>query len=111
MLFVAQVGWLDRELRDAIAFLREENRTLKAQLAGRRLHVPSPSRRRSSSSRRGGSSRNQLELGSRITGERQTDLSFDSMLKLAGHVVHDRAQPCVDSDQFGKRRLLSDVKR
>ena len=39
MLFVALLGWLDREQRDAIAFLREENRTLKAQLAGRRLHV------------------------------------------------------------------------
>jgi hypothetical protein len=26
MLFVALLGWLDRE-RDAIAFLREENRT------------------------------------------------------------------------------------
>ena len=39
MLFVALLGWLDREQRDAIAFLREENRTLKAQLARRRLHV------------------------------------------------------------------------
>ena len=39
MLFVALCEWLDREQRDAIAFLREENRTLKAQLAGRRLHV------------------------------------------------------------------------
>ena len=46
MLFAALLGWLDREQRDAIAFLREENRTLKAQLAGRRLRFNDAQRRR-----------------------------------------------------------------
>lgn len=32
MLRAAVLGWLDREHRDVIAFLREENRTLKSQL-------------------------------------------------------------------------------
>jgi hypothetical protein len=36
MLLSALLGWLEREQRDVISFLREENRTLKAQLAGRR---------------------------------------------------------------------------
>ena len=39
MLLAAMLGWLEREQRDVIAFLREENRTLKAQLAGRRLQL------------------------------------------------------------------------
>ena len=46
MLFAALLGWLEREQRDAIAFLREENRTLKAQLDGRRLRFNDAQRRR-----------------------------------------------------------------
>ena len=45
MLLVALVGWLDREQRDVIAFLREEHRVLKAQL-GRRLRLDDDQRRR-----------------------------------------------------------------
>jgi hypothetical protein len=37
MLLVALLGWLEREQHHVIAFLREENRTLKAQLGNRRL--------------------------------------------------------------------------
>jgi hypothetical protein len=37
MLLAALLGWLEREQRDVIAFLREENRALKAQLAIRHL--------------------------------------------------------------------------
>jgi len=39
MVLAAMLGWLEREQGDVIAFLREENRTLKAQLAGRRLRL------------------------------------------------------------------------
>ena len=39
MLLAALFGWVEREQRDVIAFLREENRALKAQLTGRRLGV------------------------------------------------------------------------
>jgi hypothetical protein len=46
MLLAAMLGWLEREQRDVIAFLREENRTLKAQLAGRRLQLNDAQRRR-----------------------------------------------------------------
>ncbi|MET0213764.1 MAG: hypothetical protein ABW292_12210, partial [Vicinamibacterales bacterium] len=38
--------WLEREQRDALAFLREENRALKAQLAGRRRRLNDAQRRR-----------------------------------------------------------------
>jgi hypothetical protein len=33
-------GWLYREQADIIPFLREENRLLKARLAGRRMRAP-----------------------------------------------------------------------
>jgi putative transposase len=46
MLLVALLGWLEREQPDVIAFLREENRALKAQLTGRRLRLNDVQRRR-----------------------------------------------------------------
>ena len=39
-------GWLQCEQENVIAFLREENRVLKAQLAGRRLRLDDSERRR-----------------------------------------------------------------
>src|SRR4030095_2837686 len=39
-------GWLRREQQDAIAFLREENRVLKARLEGKRLRLHDSERRR-----------------------------------------------------------------
>ena len=39
-------GWLQREQEDVIAFLREENRVLKARLAGRRVRLDDCERRR-----------------------------------------------------------------
>lgn len=46
MLLAALLGWLEREQRDVIAFLREENRTLKAQLGSQRLRLNDGQRRR-----------------------------------------------------------------
>ena len=39
-------GWLQREQEDVIAFLREENRVLKARLEGRRLRLDDAERGR-----------------------------------------------------------------
>jgi hypothetical protein len=46
VLIAALGGWLHREQADVIAFLREENRLLKARLAGRRLRFDDGERRR-----------------------------------------------------------------
>jgi putative transposase len=45
LLLATLFGWLDREQRDVIAFLREEN-VLKAQLRGRRVRLTDDERRR-----------------------------------------------------------------
>jgi transposase InsO family protein len=46
LLIAALRGWLQREQADVIAFLREENRILKARLAGQRLRFEDRERRR-----------------------------------------------------------------
>jgi transposase InsO family protein len=46
MLLAALLGWLDREQRDVIAYLREENRAMKLQLGSRRLRLDDRQRRR-----------------------------------------------------------------
>ena len=46
LILAALFGWLEREQREVIEFLREENRVLKAQLHGRRLRWDDHQRRR-----------------------------------------------------------------
>jgi hypothetical protein len=46
LLMAALGGWLHREQADVITFLREENRILKARLAGKRLRFEDGERRR-----------------------------------------------------------------
>ena len=46
LLIAIFAGWLYREKADVIAFLREENRLLKARLAGRCLRFDDGERRR-----------------------------------------------------------------
>ena len=46
LIVAALFGWFEREQREVIEFLREENRVLKAQLHGRRLRLNDDQRRR-----------------------------------------------------------------
>ena len=46
LILAALFGWLEREQRDVIEFLREENRILKAPLHGRRMRLSDDERRR-----------------------------------------------------------------
>jgi transposase InsO family protein len=46
LLLAALFGWLDRQQRDVVEFLHEENRVLRAQLHGRRLRLSDDERRR-----------------------------------------------------------------
>jgi len=46
LLLVSIAGWLGQQQRDAIDYLREENRVLREQLGGRRLHLNDDQRRR-----------------------------------------------------------------
>src|SRR5439155_13456559 len=46
MWFAVLIGWLDRQEREALAFLIEENRVLRAHLGGQRLRLTDDDRRR-----------------------------------------------------------------
>ena len=46
MWLAVVLGWLDRQEREALAYLIEENRVLRAQLSGRRLRLTDDDRRR-----------------------------------------------------------------
>jgi hypothetical protein len=46
ILLVALAGWVNRHQLEVIAYLREENRVLKEQLAERRLPLTDAQRRR-----------------------------------------------------------------
>lgn len=46
LLFTLLTGWLDRQERDALRYLLEENRVLRRQLRGRRLQLTDDDRRR-----------------------------------------------------------------
>src|SRR6184192_1422160 len=46
MRFAVLIGWLDRQELEALAYLIEENRVLRAQLGGRRLRLTDDDRRR-----------------------------------------------------------------
>src|SRR5260221_2160577 len=45
-VLIALAGWMDRQQRDAIDYLQEENRVLREQLAPRRLRFTDAQRRR-----------------------------------------------------------------
>ena len=46
LLLATFAGWVNRRQADAIDYLIEENRILKEQLGGRRLHLTDDQRRR-----------------------------------------------------------------
>jgi len=46
MLLMVVTGWLDRREREVLAYLIEENRLLRRQVGGRRLHLTDDDRRR-----------------------------------------------------------------
>jgi putative transposase len=101
MLLTALLGWLEREQRDVIVFLREENRVLKAQLAGRRLHLNDGQRRRLAVLGQ--------RLGRGILREVATLVTPDTILRwhrelIARKWTYSRRRP-------GRRGVLAEIRR
>src|SRR5215831_17337889 len=46
LLLISLAGWLNQRQQDVIDYLQEENRVLREQLGGRRLHLNDDQRRR-----------------------------------------------------------------
>jgi hypothetical protein len=73
LLIAALGGWLHSRQADVIAFLREENRLLKARLAGQRLRFDDAERRRLAALGH--------RLGRRLLAQVATLVTPDTMLR------------------------------
>ena len=73
MLLGALVAWLDRQEREALAYLMEENRVLRRQLHGRRLRLTDDDRRRLAARGHG--------LGRQALGQIATIVTPDTILR------------------------------
>ena len=73
LLIAAVCGWLHHEQTDLIAFLREENRVLKARLGGQRLRFEDNERRRLAELGH--------RLGRRLLGQLATVVTPDTILR------------------------------
>jgi hypothetical protein len=73
LLIAALGGWLHREQADVIAFLREENRVLKARVAGQRVRFDDGERRRLAELGQ--------KLGRRVLAQVATLVTTDTILR------------------------------
>ena len=103
LIVAALFGWLEREQRDVIEFLREENRVLKAQLHGRRLRLDDDQRRRLAVIGQ--------RLGRRILADIATIVTPDTILRwhrelIARKWTYATARPGRPGVQVEIRRLV-----
>jgi transposase len=73
LLVISVAGWLGQQQRDAIDYLREENRVLREQLGDRRLRLNDNQRRRLAAKAKG--------LGRRVLREIATIVSPETLLR------------------------------
>ena len=88
-LLISVAGWLGQQQRDAIDYLREENRVLREQLGGKRLRLNDGQRRRLATKAK--------LLGSRILREVATIVTPETLLawhrKLIAHKLRWQQAP------------------
>jgi hypothetical protein len=82
LLVTALCGWLRHEQNNIIAFLREENRVLKARLEGQRLRLDDSERRRLAELGH--------RLGRRVLGQVATIVTPDTIARV-GYMLTDKA--------------------
>jgi len=75
LLVISVAGWLGQQQRDAIDYLREENRVLREQLGDRRLRLNDIQRRRLAAKAKG--------LGRRVLREIATIVSPENASSMA----------------------------
>jgi transposase InsO family protein len=100
MWFAILIGWLDRQERDALAYLMEENRILRAQLGGRRLRLTDDDRRRLAV--------RAFRLGSRALRQVATIVTPDTLLRWHRQLV---ARKWTYVRRSGRRGVLVEICR
>ena len=74
-LLVAVSGWMNQRQLEVIDYLREENRVLREQLGGRRLHFTDDQRRRLAAKAKG--------IGRKLLREMATIVTPETLLGMA----------------------------
>ena len=97
--FAVLIGWLDRQERDALAYLVEENRILRAQLGGRRLRLTDDDRRRLAA--------RAFQLGRRALRQVATIVTPDTLLRWHRQLV---ARKWTYARRSPRRRVLAEIR-
>ena len=98
--FAVLLGWLDHQERDAIAYLMEENRILRAQLRGRRLRLTDGDRRRLAVPA--------FQLGQRALRQVATIVTPDTLLRWHRQLV---VRKWTYARRSQRRGLLAEIRR
>jgi putative transposase len=94
------IGWLERQEPDALAYLIEENRILRAQLGGRRLRLTEDDRRRLAV--------RAFRLGRRALRQVATIVTPDTLLRWHRQLV---ARKWTYVRRSGRRGVLAEIRR
>jgi putative transposase len=94
------IGWLDRQEREALAYLIEENRVLRTQLGGRRLRLTDDDRRRLAV--------RAFRLGRQALRRVATIVTPDTLLRWHRQLV---AQKWTYARKSSRRGVLAEIRR
>ena len=100
-LLAAFSGWLNHQQQDVIAYLIEENRTLRSQLAGRRLRLTDAQRCRLAQRAK--------RLGRRLLGQVATIVPPDTLLRWHRQLIAHKWTSA--RRQSGRQRVLAEIRR
>jgi transposase InsO family protein len=100
MWLVVLIGWLDRQEREALAYLIEENRVLRAQLGGRRLRLTDDHRRRLAA--------RAFRLGRQALRHVATIVTPDTLLRWHRQLI---ARKWTYAPRSRRRGVIADIRR
>jgi putative transposase len=103
LLIAMLAGWLQRYQQQVITYLIEENRVLKAQLNGRRLHLTDTERRRLATLA--------LPLGRKRLAEVATIVTPNTLLRWYRHLIAQKFDGSMRRCQLGRPRVVEEIER
>src|SRR5213076_1273236 len=103
VLIAMIAGWIQRHQQQVITYLIEENRVLKAQLGGRRLHLTDTERRRLAALAH--------PLGRKRLKEVATLATPDTLLRWYKRLIAEKFDGSTQRQQLGRPRVAEEVEQ